>query len=1006
MKNVDVKLIQRVLDGDDTAFSELVKKYYKSVHALAWRKIQDFHIAEDITQETFLRAYKGLSTLKEQQSFESWLYVITANRCKTWLSKKRLQTQSLENTDTAELEKATYSSYVSAENERTSVEAQREVVKKLLAKLQESDRTVITLYYLGGMTYEEISKFLGVSVSAIKNRLYRARQHLKKEEPMIREALENYQITPHLTENIMREVSRLKPAVPTGSKPLVPWAVATASVLLIMIMLGIDSQNLIRFQQPYSVDAQTEMTIELIDTPIVLNVDTEPDVINQLSNSSALGRSEKEGQKPDETLLAAVGIEEENNISTPQQQWMRGNGPVGHGYLLTHFHSPEGELYIVYNEGRNYKLYKLPVGETEFQHISDITSNPDTFFDSIFMMKWNNTLYFVGSNELNELFASNDGGETWVSSGRCPEGWVVGLEVLDDRFYLAFEHKIFVSDDIGKTWCAVEKGLTGDVSTLKVIQKTLLSVTSTGLHHLEDGNWQRIQFPITEAKKILSLAGTEKNLYVLTACDWKNVGPQNRTWWLFRSTDKGQTWTDITPTNAMPIMGPEPFDKEPNATLVTVKNILLLIGSRGAAVVRSIDNGSTWTLEKNNNITLMPDSIHNAVALNENTFYLQGNSGLYLSNDGGLSWKRSNPGMKGSIVNLINVKTNRIHDTPNSLYAIFSGGMQAKWVYKSSDKGESWRVVNPEIRFKEFIPSFTRIAESDNVLYAKSQGPTSWAVMGLCRFSEDHNTLVPIKGMPTFNAGTLVNLLSKRMGAPHDQSDKEFLEQLQDSSVGATQFFKQLTQLSKIGNPFTDELQESGLNGVFAVSGDTYYLEYNYKLFRWEPGDTEWQETEQEETAILTWKTMWRELKLAVKGDTIYAGKRDGRLVVSFDKGTNWIDLTPILPFPVRTFNDIVIVGDTVYVATDAGVAASDQGNNWGSITDSEETNLIMDILSADGTTLYGVIKDTGIYRLESGKWKQIVSEIPDNVTSLAVDGNTLYVGTQEQGMLHFTLKE
>ena len=71
-------------------------------------------------------------------------------------------------------------------------ETQREVVKKLLAKLQESDRTVITLHYLGGMTYEEISNFLGVSEATIRNRLYRARRRLKKEEPMIREALGNF----------------------------------------------------------------------------------------------------------------------------------------------------------------------------------------------------------------------------------------------------------------------------------------------------------------------------------------------------------------------------------------------------------------------------------------------------------------------------------------------------------------------------------------------------------------------------------------------------------------------------------------------------------------------------------------------------------------------------------------------------------------------------------------------------------------------------------------------
>ena len=81
MKNNDAQLIQRVLKGDDTAFSALVKKYQRSVHALAWRKIGDFHIAEDITQDTFLQAYQRLSTLKEPQRFASWLYVIAANYC-------------------------------------------------------------------------------------------------------------------------------------------------------------------------------------------------------------------------------------------------------------------------------------------------------------------------------------------------------------------------------------------------------------------------------------------------------------------------------------------------------------------------------------------------------------------------------------------------------------------------------------------------------------------------------------------------------------------------------------------------------------------------------------------------------------------------------------------------------------------------------------------------------------------------------------------------------------
>ncbi|MCG9131689.1 sigma-70 family RNA polymerase sigma factor [Candidatus Poribacteria bacterium] len=298
MKNNDVALIQRVLEGDDTAFSALVEKYQRSVHALAWRKIGDFHIAEDITQDTFLKAYQRLSTLKKPQRFASWLYVIAANHCSTWLRKKRLWTESLENTSSGQVEKATYSGHVIAENEQVAMETQREVVKNLLAKLQESERTVMVLYYLGEMSYEEISEFLGVSVAAIKNRLYRARNRLKKEEPMIREALGNFQITPNLTENIMREISRLKTTAPSGGKPFVPWAIGVSALAVAFLILGIaNHQSLSRFQKPYSFNAASEMKVELIDAPIVLNLDSEPDNRTQLGNANVQGKSNGDDQQ-------------------------------------------------------------------------------------------------------------------------------------------------------------------------------------------------------------------------------------------------------------------------------------------------------------------------------------------------------------------------------------------------------------------------------------------------------------------------------------------------------------------------------------------------------------------------------------------------------------------------------------------------------------------------------------------------------------------------------------
>ena len=190
MKNEDVALIQRILAGDEDAFASLIRKYQQQVHAHVLQKIDDFQIAEDIVQETFLQVYQKLETLEDPKLFPKWLYVIVNRRCIAWLRKNRLQTESLEETDISEIEKEAYSRYVAAEHEKATVEAQRDLVQKLLAKLKVRDREVITLHYFEEMTSSEIGTFLGVSENTIKSRLRRARQQLKKYEFMIQEALD------------------------------------------------------------------------------------------------------------------------------------------------------------------------------------------------------------------------------------------------------------------------------------------------------------------------------------------------------------------------------------------------------------------------------------------------------------------------------------------------------------------------------------------------------------------------------------------------------------------------------------------------------------------------------------------------------------------------------------------------------------------------------------------------------------------------------------------------
>ena len=284
----DVQLIQRILSGDDVAFSILVEKYQKSVHALVWRKIGDFHYAEEITQDTFLQVYKKLPTLRDSYQFAGWLYVIANRRCLNWLRKQKSTMQSLEDTRMDEVEKLSYTHYLSEHREAEAEERRREVVKKLLEKLPESERTVMTLFYLGEMTMKEISKFLGVSVKTISSRLSRARKRLReKEDALVQEVLGGVQISANLTQNIMQQVADLRLTPPSATKPLIPWAAFGVAAVLILFLIGLSNQHLTRFQKPYSFEAESEPTIEIVDVPIVLETDAKPALRHQIGRAVA-----------------------------------------------------------------------------------------------------------------------------------------------------------------------------------------------------------------------------------------------------------------------------------------------------------------------------------------------------------------------------------------------------------------------------------------------------------------------------------------------------------------------------------------------------------------------------------------------------------------------------------------------------------------------------------------------------------------------------------------------
>lgn len=343
MEKDDVELIHSILSGNEHAFSILVKKYQKSVHALAWRKVEDFHIAEEITQDTFLQAHKKLASLKNPSQFAGWLYVIADRLCRAWFRKRQLHTQSLEATDAETLEETAYSNYIREQREDTAVEYRRRIVQKLMEKLPESERTVMVLYYLGEMSGKEISKFLGVSPNTVRSRLQRARKRLKNEEPIIRETLGSVPLSPNLIENIMRNIDVIKQTSPSGGKPFLPLAALGSSAILIILLMGASNQFIARSQPPYSFEAQSETTIEIVDAPVIRNIISKPDAQNRVGSDTIPGRNSNKG-------LPTGTQSMKNNTAQEAMQWHLpedAKARLGKGKINEIQYSSDGAILVV-----------------------------------------------------------------------------------------------------------------------------------------------------------------------------------------------------------------------------------------------------------------------------------------------------------------------------------------------------------------------------------------------------------------------------------------------------------------------------------------------------------------------------------------------------------------------------------------------------------------------------------------------------------------------------------
>jgi len=173
----DIELIEQVLAGNQAAYADLVKRHQRFIFTLALRFSKNREDAEEIAQDCFIKAYRSLASFQKQSKFSTWLYSIVYTTAMTFLRKKRLDTDSIDDENT----------YIQLENQSSAlgnnmaeIKSRSHYLNQAIAQLLPDDAAIISLFYMGEQSLEEIGQALGIEANTVKVKLFRARQRLKE----------------------------------------------------------------------------------------------------------------------------------------------------------------------------------------------------------------------------------------------------------------------------------------------------------------------------------------------------------------------------------------------------------------------------------------------------------------------------------------------------------------------------------------------------------------------------------------------------------------------------------------------------------------------------------------------------------------------------------------------------------------------------------------------------------------------------------------------------------
>jgi len=173
----DIQIINRVLQGDQQSFEELIERYQHFVFTIALRYVRNREDAEEIAQDVFVKAYRSLADFKGNAKFSTWLYTIAMNTTKTFLRKVKPPVDSLDHVKISETVDKQHNGNGADLTEQRSMQR---LINQAIGLLSPDDAIVITLFYKAEQSIEETGLIMGLTPNAVKVRLHRARLRLKE----------------------------------------------------------------------------------------------------------------------------------------------------------------------------------------------------------------------------------------------------------------------------------------------------------------------------------------------------------------------------------------------------------------------------------------------------------------------------------------------------------------------------------------------------------------------------------------------------------------------------------------------------------------------------------------------------------------------------------------------------------------------------------------------------------------------------------------------------------